>query len=153
MRRTLVLVTAIGFLLLLAGPAWAATAADWEMDETTGTSMADSSVNANHGTISNVVIGAEGFNGVGTGYQFIKAQLSHVDVPSSTSLNPGSADVTITVHIKSSSTNIGTGDNDWDLVRKGSLYKAEIFPFNGVAQGNCKFKEHSLRAACTEDRC
>jgi hypothetical protein len=133
-------------LLLLVDPAWAATtAASWAMDETSGTTMSDSSGNANNGTTYNVTMGVVGpavgtYQPSGTAYQFVKTSQSHVVAPSSASLNPGDSDTTIAVYINTTSTNIAGGNGDWDLIRKGAIYKAEIYPYNGRALANCHFK-------------
>ena len=114
------------------------TAAQWNMDEPTGTTMNDSSGNNNNGTTYNVTMGLAGFT-VGTGAYGFNGSSSQVIVPNSASLNPGSSNFAIIIHVKMT-VRPGTGDFDYDVVRKGNSYKIEIFPHNGVAQAQCVFK-------------
>jgi chitodextrinase len=110
---------------------WATTAsapttvASWNMDEPAGsTTMLDSSPNQNDGTLTNVVAGAPGFTG--TGYSFTPK--AYVTVPSSASLNPDYRNVTVTLHLLT--TSLPTS-GDFDLLRKGKSpndveYKVEL---------------------------
>ena len=78
----------------------------WKMDETSGTVMRDS-VGSHTGTLHSVQLGVPGFKG--TAYGFTGS--SYVTVPSAGDLNPGSANISITVHLKATSapaTRIGT---------------------------------------------
>ena len=102
MRRILVSFTGAIVLLtaLFSTPAGAATtAALWHMDETSGTTAIDSSGNSNNGSLTGITFTSPGFDGTGGAYSF-NGTSSKVLVPDSASLNPGSADVSITVHVK-----------------------------------------------------
>src|SRR3954451_10229961 len=71
-------ITATLGVVALAAPAMAAgERAVWHLDETSGSTAIDSSVNGNNGTAENVVM-------TGTGYQF-NGESSNVVVPSPTS--------------------------------------------------------------------
>jgi hypothetical protein len=78
---------------------------------------------------------------VGTGYGF-NGTSSRVIVKNSPSLNPGSADITITVHVATTT----LPSPDADLLRKGYQgtvggdYKVEIVNASGVAQARCYFR-------------
>ena len=69
--------------------------ARWKMDETSGTVMRDS-VAGHDGSLHSVVVGRPGFKG--TAYGFTGS--SYVAVPSAGDLNPGSANITISMHLK-----------------------------------------------------
>jgi hypothetical protein len=108
----------------------------WHMDETSGTTMLDS-VGSNNGTLQSVQLGVPGF--AGTGYGF-NGSSSYVSVPSADSLNPGSANFSFTMHLKTTSVPAAP---DWDLMRKGLYttpggeYKMEWQP---SGQASCGFK-------------
>jgi hypothetical protein len=111
----------------------------WHMDELSGTTMIDSA-GANNGTIKNVLLGQDGFQG--KGYAF-NGTNSLVEVPSSSDLNPGSGAFTLTVHAKFT----GRPPTDtWDLIRKGYSttsggdYKLEIKP---SGQASCHWRGSS----------
>ncbi len=107
-------------------------AAQWNMDETSGTTMFDSSGNNNNGKLYGPVqVGVAGPAGHGTAYSF--SGKSDVDVPHSASLVAGSADINIsfwlnTTHLPSS--------GDYDLVRMGDYpaqeYKVELLKSNQI---------------------
>ena len=105
----------------------------WHMDETSGTVMHDS-IGGHDGTLSNVALGLPGFTG--TAYGFSR---SFVSVPSAAPLNPGSANITITVHLNTTG---APATPDWDLIRKGLFttaggeYKVEYQP---TGQASCGF--------------
>src|SRR5437660_3736132 len=107
----------------------------WKMDETSGTVMRDS-VGSHTGTLHSVQLGVPGFKG--TAYGFTGS--SYVSVPSAGDLNPGSANISITVHLKATS---APATPDWDLFRKGQFetrggeYKMEYQPSGQVS---CGFK-------------
>lgn len=134
------LLAAVG-VVLLAVPAFAASspAAVWSMNETSGTVMNDSSGHGNNGTLKNITLGVAGF--AGTGYGF-NGTSSRVIVKNSASLNPGSADITITVHVATKT----LPPSDYDLIRKGLQstaggdYKIEIVNISGVAKARCYFR-------------
>ena len=117
-----------------AGPAQALVAL-WKMDETSGSVMRDS-VAGHNGTLHSVELGVSGFKG--TAYGFTGS--SYVSVPSAGDLNPGSANISITVHLKA--TNVPAMP-DWDLIRKGQIdtsggeYKMEYQPSGQIS---CGFK-------------
>jgi hypothetical protein len=120
---------AAGLLVALvsAPAASAATVSLWHMDETSGTTMADS-LGANTGVLRNVSVGQPGF--LGTAYAF-SGKRSIVTVPSSASLNPGAAAFSATVHVRTSTV---TADDSADVMRKGlstnskTYWKMELRP-------------------------
>jgi hypothetical protein len=119
-------------------PAIAATErAVWHLDETSGSTAFDSSGNMNDGTAYNVVMN-------GSGYEF-NGRSSQVIVPTSTSLNPGTAEFSFSVTFRSTVAP-GTG-LDYDLLRKGLAttsggeYKMEILQANGEARALCLVKD------------
>jgi hypothetical protein len=128
-----VLLAGIG-IGIMAAPALAAPApaAVWSMNETSGSVMGDSSGHANNGTLKNIKLGVPGY--AGTGYGF-NGTSSRVIVKNSASLNPGSADITITVHVATTT----LPADDYDLIRKGFQstsggdFKIEIVNVSGVA--------------------
>jgi hypothetical protein len=131
---------------LLAAPTLAAPVpvAVWHMDETTGLVMADSSGSANNGVLKNIALGVPGV--LGTGYGF-NGTSSRVIVKNSASLNPGLANITLSVHVATTTLPVG----DADLIRKGYQgtvggdYKIEIVNVAGVAEARCFFRG-SLRS-------
>jgi hypothetical protein len=140
------------FLAMLALPpaASAATVSLWHMDETSGSTMVDA-MGANNGTLLNVGLGQPGFQTFA--YSFNGAN-SLVSVPSSATLNPGSAGFVVTVHVKT--TTIPAGDSG-DVVRKGvsatssTYYKMEIRPTatRTAARVRCLFQGSSTIASVT----
>ncbi|MGH2597245.1 MAG: LamG-like jellyroll fold domain-containing protein [Actinomycetota bacterium] len=140
--RALSKILVVSTALMLAGavPAYATgTVAQWNMDELAGSTMNDTSGTGNNGTITNVTLGATGFTGgVGDYAYAFDGTSSRALVLASTSLNPGDADVTITLHINTTF-RPGTGSFDFDLVRKGSGFSVELYPKKALAQGKCKF--------------
>jgi hypothetical protein len=107
----------------------------WHMDETSGTTMVDSSGNGNNGTLHKVTPGVSGF--AGTAYAF-NGTSSYVSVPNAPSLNPGSANINISFELKT--TSLPT-QGDYDLVRKGTFqteeYKIELLQ---SGQLSCVFR-------------
>ena len=138
-RARVVAAGAVLGVALLEGPAAVGAtqplAALWKMDETSGTVMRDS-VASHTGTLHSVQLGVPGFKG--TAYGFTGS--SYVSVPSAGDLNPGSANISITVHLKATS---APASPDWDLIRKGLYetaggeYKMEYQPSGQVS---CGFK-------------
>jgi hypothetical protein len=129
----------LGTALAQAGVAAGSTvAALWHMDETSGTTMVDSSGHGNNGTLHSVQLGAYGCSV--RGYTF-NGSSSYVSVPSSASLNPGSANITISFCLK---TTYLPKSGDYDLVRKGAYpsrdYKVELLP---TGQIQCTFRGSS----------
>ena len=102
------LVTATG-LALGASPA-----ALWHMDETSGSTMTDSSGHGLNGKLEHVQTGVAGIGG-SKGYGF-NGSSSRVIVSDAPGLNPGSKDLVVSVHVAFTS---DPGD-DYDLIRKGS---------------------------------
>jgi hypothetical protein len=132
-----VLATAL-VVLLVAGTGRAAAVgtvtALWQMDETSGTTMTDSSGNGNDGTTYNVtMLGDEG-------YQF-NGSSSKVVVPDSETLDPGSSDFSYSVDMRSTVTPLS--GTDYDLIRKGigsttgGQYKAEVIYAKGQGRALC----------------
>jgi hypothetical protein len=110
----------------------------WHMDEASGTVMYDS-IGNHTGTLYSVQTGLPGF--LVSGYGF-NGSSSYVSVPTASDLNPGSADITITIHFKTSSTP-PPPPADWDLIRKG-LYTTTggefKMEFQQSGQASCGFK-------------
>jgi hypothetical protein len=136
MRRLTALIGSVLVVLVAPAAARAATTALWHMDERSGAVMHDS-VGANNGSLHSVGLGATGFSG--TGYTF-NGSSSYVTVPSAGALNPGSSNLTLTLHVKTTSE---PATPDWDLLRKGVYttsggeYKMEYQP---TGQASCGFK-------------
>jgi len=129
----------IALSLALAAQATPAQAASvvglWRMDETSGTTAIDSSGNGNSGVLSNIALVTPGFDGTGGAYSF-NGTSSKVLIPNSASLNPGTANVSVTVHVLFTAKPTGSGD--YDLLRKGKsvYYKIEIA---SSGQARCQF--------------
>jgi hypothetical protein len=103
------------------------------------------SVGTNHGTLRAVNLGQPGF--LGSSYGF-PGQPSIVNVPSSASLNPGSASFSVTL---SFNTSVVTRDDSADISRKGTttnsktLWKIELRPSSTrkTEQIRCYFRGSS----------
>jgi hypothetical protein len=139
MRRAGVAVTVAAGLMAMPAVAQAAPVALWHMDETGGTTMADS-VGTNVGTLVNVTVGVPG--GVtGTAYHFDGAD-SYVSVPDSPALDPGTADIAFTAYVRYTVTPPTGSTTDYDILRKGTasdsaqFYKMEIRSDNRAV---CRF--------------
>lgn len=107
----------------------------WHMNETSGAVMNDA-VGGHVGTLFNVALGVPGFSGTAFGFN---GRNSYASVPSTRNLNPGTANIILTIGLKT--TDIpGLSPMDADLIRKGtyaratSEYKVEL--------------QHSGRASC-----
>ena len=129
---------------LFASPALAqaAVVADWELNETGGTLVADSSGHGNNGTSQNISFaepGAYTFNGTS----------SKITVPSSTSLNAGMSNVTLSLRFKSTFT-AGKGSFDWDMIKRGG-YKIEIYRKQQGDQARCAFTDTNGRKIAFQD--
>jgi Concanavalin A-like lectin/glucanases superfamily len=145
-RRVYLLVGAlmVGVLMAFSGSALGATqtVALWHMEDPS--QLIDDSGQNNNGTTNNItsVPGSSG-----NGYHF-NGTSSIATVPSSSSLNPGSADITFTAHVRFTQPPSATV-GDYDLLRKGLStsaggdYKMEILPRNNhtKAKGFCFFKD------------
>lgn len=124
------------FAVTVAVPAAAADypiVAQWNMDETDGTVMVDSSGNGNNGTTYDVVLSDEGYVFNGTS--------SRAVVPSSATLNPGTRDFSFSAQVKTD--RIPPLGTDYDILRKGTSvrtggeYKLEIVYNRGVGKAYC----------------
>ena len=124
MKRTVLLSATVIVVLLLAAPSYAdvlLTAADWQMNETSG-QMIDSSGNENNGTPTDV-------RQTGSDYVF-NGSTSYVAVPDSDSLDPAEKDITLRARVMV--TDAPMDDDSYDIVRKGlagrpgGQYKMEI---------------------------
>jgi hypothetical protein len=110
----------------------------WHLDEKSGSSAYDS-VGGHTGTLHHVTVGVSGF--AGSAFRFDGTR-SYVDVPSSPSLNPGSASITFQVHVRYTVTPPKQSTADYDVLRKGTssdsaqFYKLEIRPDNRAV---CRF--------------
>jgi hypothetical protein len=139
LQRASTVLVALAVLGAVTAPALATTrtstpkvVAFWHMDEASGTTMFDSGISpANNGAITNVSLGVPGVSG--TGYGFTKG---YVTVPDHSSLNPGSANITVAVSANPSALPL-TGD--YDVIRKGESpgqqYKMEIMPSGALLCG------------------
>jgi hypothetical protein len=136
-------ITATVGIVALGAPALAAgEGAVWHLNETSGTTAFDSSGNGNDGTAQNVVM-------TGSGYEF-NGTSSKVLVPTSESLNPGTAAFSFSVTFRSS---VSPGPGlDYDLMRKGLTvtkggeYKVEVLQANGKARALCVVKDADRKA-------
>ena len=139
-RRRVFLPALLAVGLALAHPLTAAastTAGLWHMDETSGTTATDSSSNHNDGTLHDVSFVTPGYNGSGGAYSF-NGTSSKVLVANSSSLSPGSKDISISVNVNFTQ-NPSSTVGDYDVVRKGSstqFYKIEIL---GSGKAFCSF--------------
>ena len=110
----------------------------WHMDETSGTVMYDS-IAGHTGSLHSVQPGLPGFSGFAYGFN---GSSSYVSVPSAGDLNPGSANITISIRVQTTFT-APPPPGDWDLIRKGLYtttggeYKME---FQESGQASCGFK-------------
>lgn len=110
----------------------------WHMDETAGSVMRDS-IGGHAGTLFHVTLGVPG--AVGTAFGF-NGRDSYVSVPSAGALNPGTANITLTVRLKATAVPAAP-PADFDLIRKGtyapyaSEYKVEL---QHSGQASCGFE-------------
>lgn len=108
----------------------------WHMDETSGSSMFDSA-GSHTGTLHSVTLGLAGASGFAYGFN---GSTSYVSVPSASDLVPGTADLTVTLSLK---TTVAPASPDWDLIRKGLYnspggeFKMEYQP---SGQASCGFQ-------------
>ena len=119
------------------------TVALWHMDETTGPMVDSGASPANNGTLNGTI--SRGAAGVaGTAYSFTHGWVS---VPTETSLNPGSANITIQASLNP--TSLPTS-GDFDIIRKGDspaqLYKVEVLQSGALF---CQFAGATKTAAAT----
>jgi hypothetical protein len=110
----------------------------WHMDETSGSTMFDS-VGSHTGTLHSTQTGLAGFSGTAYGFN---GSSSYISVPSSADLNPGSANITFTIHLKTAGTP-PPPPADWDIFRKG-LYTSGgaewKMEFQQTGQASCGFE-------------
>ena len=110
----------------------------WHMDETSGIVMNDS-VDGHAGTLFDVALGVPGFSG--TGFAF-NGKDSYVSIPAAPSLNPGKANIILTMRLKTTAVP-GLPPKDADLIRKGTFqpttseYKVEL---QHSGQASCGFE-------------
>ena len=138
-RLGLVLALVAGLATVLPATAHAAgtqTFDTWHMDETSGTTMVDST-GSHNGKLSNVDLGGAGDPAFpGTGYHF-NGKSAKVTIPNAADLNPGTNEVHIAFSMRTTSV---PKTLDFDLVRKGvagqQQFKVELQP-NG--QVSCSF--------------
>lgn len=142
--RSLIAAGAAGVLLSLATPAQAATpAALWHMDDAPGSQMRDSAGSNNGTPLGSVVQGVKP-SVSGTAYSFGGGR-ALVDVPDDSSLDPGSASITITLYANFTV----EPPTDYDLIRKGLSttnggdYKMEIVMAKGSPRVLCLFRGSS----------
>src|SRR5215218_11066 len=141
-------VSLVAPLFLLAGTARAATpVAVWNMENPGA--MTDSSGNGNDGTTSAITRVSDGVSG--SAYRF--GASSYVTVPDSDILDPGTADISVTAHVRfAKGPDAATGD--YDLIRKGissttgGEWKMEIFPGGAyTSPAFCLFKDAAGKTA------
>jgi hypothetical protein len=127
--------TSAATAVVQAAPVQTSLVALWHMDETSGTVMNDA-VGSHTGTLHSVQLGLPGFSGTAYGF----SGSGYVSVPTAPDLNPGSANITITIRLKTTSV---PATPDWDLIRKGFYtttggeFKVEYQP---SGQASCGFK-------------
>jgi hypothetical protein len=128
-------VSCVALVLVLSG----CQVALWHMDELSGSVMHDS-IADHDGSLHSVALGQPGYLGTAFGFN---GSSSYGSVPSSSDLNPGSSDITVTIHLKTTS---APAAPDWDLIRKGKYttsggeFKMEYQP---SGQASCGFKGSS----------
>src|SRR3712207_2504866 len=134
-------ILAVAGMLIAASSAWAALvqAADWQMNETSGQPMIDSSANNNNGTPTDV-------DQTGSTYLF-NGSTSYVSVPDDDSLDPLEKNIKLKASVRV--TDAPMDDDSYDIVRKGLSwtpggdYKMEIKGTTSdptVGQLHCLFK-------------
>ncbi len=130
-------------------PAVTGNAANWPMQETSGTTMTDTSGNGNNGTLVGPVKvgqpGPAGSTGFPLAYSFPGSTAkSTVDVPFSSTLVAGSANIDISFWLNT--THLPTS-GDYDLVRMGDYpfpeYKVELVKQNQI---ECTYHHSSTGA-------
>jgi PKD repeat protein len=123
-----------GLVTLLPAAARAAsTTSTWHLDETSGSTAADST-GSHPGTITRVGLGVAGDPSyAGTAFRF-NGSTSKVTVPNASSLNPQGADLHIAMSMRTTSV---PATPDFDLARKGAYpqqeFKVELQPSGQVS--------------------
>jgi concanavalin A-like lectin/glucanase superfamily protein len=126
--------------LAMGGPLVPASAATttalWHMDEGSGSTMIDSSGNGHDGAIHNVTFLTPGADATGGAYRFDGSD-SRVIVPDSSGLDPGTADISISMVVRFSAVP-PQAVGDYDLLRKGGaiIYKVEVV---SSGRAHCRF--------------
>jgi hypothetical protein len=139
-RLLLVPVAALGALVAACQPS--SGHASWLLNETSGTTVADSA-GGHDGTSRNAALGQPGEEG--TSYGFNGAD-SVVRVPHSDDLNPGTSDFSFGAWVNFTSL---PPEPTWDVVRKGisgddgGYYKLELFTGTGGARARCYFRDEN----------
>lgn len=135
-----------GLAITIAFPSAAAATtvvAQWNMDNTFGTTMDDSSGSGNVGTTYNI--------GTSGGGYIFDGGTSKVIVPDSPTLNPGTQDFSYTVQVQTDT--VPPTGVDYDLMRKGTTstqggeYKVELINVNGAAKALCMVKDSARVSA------
>ncbi len=146
MSRTRLLAVISSALVLLASAGstlGASPAALWHMNETSGSTMTDSSGHGFNGQHEHIQKGVAGIGGT-KGYGF-NGTSSRVIVPNAPGLNPGSKDLVVSVHVAFTS----TPADDYDLIRKGRQstpggdWKIEIVKKDGASVARCYLRGSS----------
>jgi hypothetical protein len=133
-------ILAVAGMLIAASSAWAALVlkADWQMNETSGQEMIDSSANNNNGEPNDV-------DQTGSTYLF-NGSTSYVGVPHDDSLDPLEKNIKLRASVRV--TDAPMDDDSYDIVRKGLSwtpggdYKMEIKGTSDPTVGklHCVFK-------------
>jgi hypothetical protein len=111
--------------------------AQWNMNETSGTVMHDSSGNGNNGALYNVQM-------TGSGYVFNGAT-SKAEVPNSPSFNPGTRDFSYGALVQTS--RVPPAGGDYDVLRHGAKstdgggYRLEIENSKGIGKAYCSISD------------
>jgi hypothetical protein len=111
--------------------------AQWNMDETSGTTMLDSSSNSNNGTLFNVTA-------TGSSYVF-NGKTSKVVVPNSPTLNPDARDFSYSAQVQTDK--IPPAGGDYDVIRKGAAatagggFRLEIEYSKGIGAAYCSISD------------
>ena len=141
LRSRFVIPGVIGMLALTASTAAGASpTAIWHMDETSGSTMKDSSGHGHNGTLKNIKLGVAGVGGT-KGYGF-NGKSSVIIVPDAPDLDAGTADMVVTVHVAFTE----APEDDYDLIRKGLTstkggdWKIEIVNVSGKSIARCYLK-------------
>jgi hypothetical protein len=150
---------AVGAVVLVLGSAAPAFAqvdvAHWQMDEPpNATTMTDSSGNGFDGVLHEQVVtglfpGVTGQSGdwayelnqnttctTGTSFVIVSSGIVGISTPTAPRFNPGTQPFSFSMWVNTTG-KPGTGNCDFDLIRKGAGWKMEIYPFSKVAQPNC----------------
>src|SRR3954462_6288242 len=152
-RRSATRMTVAGALtavavLLLAGPAQAATlVANYKMGGT-GSTMTDSSGRGHTGTLHNVTVQQPGLDGMALGFL---GKPSYITVPASADFTPGTGNYRVQLSVKFSS-KPSASVGDYDLLRmglgstSGGDYKLEIL---GNGKAYCEYRGSSGTGSVT----